>query len=217
MPDQPPPAPLQADPNLALCPDYAAPKFQLLRNAIKQGRNIGENQAIIFLVEQWTTKNDADKDRWAAQQILQNCTGQQEGGEGHEAGGEAPEQDKGSSDESVYSSDEDDFKHGVMVADDAPITPCTFALDKLSKKHYVELWYFTQEGRKEEQIAADCSVAKDAFAFVHGGKGVELRKASALNASSKAVKDEYLLWDQFSKATGVFLDLLSDAGWKRRT
>ncbi|OCH84885.1 hypothetical protein OBBRIDRAFT_715668, partial [Obba rivulosa] len=211
--------PLEADPNLALCPDYAAPEFQQLRNALIQARNGDENQAIQFLVEQWTAKNDADKERWAAQQLQRIQEEQPNVDAQGDAEDERREREDNSSGESGHGSDEDedDFEFGVMVADDAPTTPCSFALDKLNKKQYVELWYFTQEGRREEQVAAERSVAEEAFAFVHGGKGVELRKASAISASSKVVKDEYLTWDQFFKANGVFLDLLPDAGWKKKT
>ncbi|OCH89661.1 hypothetical protein OBBRIDRAFT_715766, partial [Obba rivulosa] len=210
---------LQVDPNLAQCPDYAAPEFLELREIIKGARGFNENQALQFLVTQWTVKNDADKVAWAAQRLQPAAEQQQGGGEGKpEAANpqeEDPERSEGTPD--LSEEDDNDFELGVMVPDSTPTMPCPFALERLGKKQYIELWYFTPEGRREEQTVADRPAAEEAFTLVHDGKGVELRKASSLSASKKAIKDEFLSWDQFTKATGVFLDLLPDAGWKKRT
>lgn len=75
-----------------------------------------------------------------------------------------------------------------------PPRPCAYALHKLEKGEYVELWYFTLEGC----AAADneCSTAQEAH-----------------RASRHVLPDEKLTWDQYCIGNSDFQLAISAADW----
>lgn len=92
MPAEKPP-PLTSDPNLEKCPDFGVPQFAELRNIIKNARGEDDDNIVAFLVQQWSAKNAADKERWATQVLVQNRE-QEQDDEQEEADNKGEEEDQ---------------------------------------------------------------------------------------------------------------------------
>lgn len=75
-----------------------------------------------------------------------------------------------------------------------PPRPCAYALHKLEKGEYVELWYFTLEGCAA--AANECSTAQEAH-----------------RASRHVLPDEKLTWDQYCIGKSDFQLAISAADW----
>lgn len=99
-----------------------------------------------------------------------------------------------------------------MISDDAPDALAPYAIKKPQKKQYVELWYFTGEGQRDETYTLEHGSTKDTLTLVQEGYGVGLQKVSTLTASKRAQKDEQLSWNQFTYATTEYLDQMSVTG-----
>ncbi|THH11295.1 hypothetical protein EW146_g8098 [Bondarzewia mesenterica] len=79
-----------------------------------------------------------------------------------------------------------DIDLSKSVPDYLPPRPSSFAIEKLDKGEYVELYYFTKEGIEE---------ANDR------GMGMDVKK------------DDELTWEQFERARWNFCECVTNAGW----
>ena len=90
--------------------------------------------------------------------------------------------------------------------------PSRFAMHKLQERDYIELSYFTAEGR-EEASRSDHAVAEEAFAFSKINDVVALRPIAAYKASSKVIPDDQLTWTQMTGAKTNLLNCMDETGW----
>ncbi|KAJ7587754.1 hypothetical protein C8J56DRAFT_786360, partial [Mycena floridula] len=74
--------------------------------------------------------------------------------------------------------------------------PSSYAIDKLKKYGYIELWYFTPEGCKDGALSQR-SLNTKGYGLSHGNSSlaVTLKPISSLKASSKTVADTPLSWE----------------------
>ncbi|KAG2032749.1 hypothetical protein BDR03DRAFT_873355, partial [Suillus americanus] len=98
------------------------------------------------------------------------------------------------------------------IPDDETITPCSYALCKLEKGEYLELWYFTNGGLDE--VTAKKTVDDDAMVLSTLPDGATAWVSSASTRSARSVvNDEDLSFEDFCQACPRFLLALEEADW----
>ncbi|KAG2068725.1 hypothetical protein BDR04DRAFT_972887, partial [Suillus decipiens] len=144
------------DPNLNTCPDYASEDFANTQ-AHLVNENTTDEQAVQLLRNIWQTNNTLDKCLWQQQadddrkerahlqcmeEDEQDCLNQEWANEEEDACKEERKKNK-----HKYIPIQ---KSGIL--DDLAIIPCSYALCKLDKGEYLELWYFTNDGLNEALV-----------------------------------------------------------------
>src|SRR5882757_5117812 len=90
--------------------------------------------------------------------------------------------------------------------------PSRFAMQKLQDREYIELSYFTPEGR-EEAANHDHTVAEEAFALSKVNDYVGLRPIAAFKALKSVIPDDKLTWIQMTRAKTNLLNCMEETGW----
>ena len=104
------------------------------------------------------------------------------------------------------------LRSNKSIASTIKMCPSRFAMHKLQERDYIELSYFTAEGR-EEASRSDHAVAEEAFAFSKINDVVTLRPITAYKALSKVIPDDQLTWTQMTRAKTNLLDCMDETGW----
>lgn len=101
------------------------------------------------------------------------------------------------------------------IPDDPVITPCAYALKKLDKGEYVELWYFTNDGLDEAKHKK--TVDDDAMILSTLADGSTAWVSAASTRSTRSVvNDENLPFEEFCQACPRFLSAIEEAEWPGR-
>ena len=109
-----------------------------------------------------------------------------------------------------------DFDLDSSVPDRIPLSPSEYAVGKVKDIEYVELWYFTTEGRNDAGKVTT-SVANNTYGFTStSGSGLALQPIKASKASRNALIDESLSWDQIMTARHSFIATANDVGWNHK-
>jgi hypothetical protein len=145
---------LTVDPNFAEAPDFNAGFYTTIRDALAAAQNITPAAATESLKASWTAENDAKKAIWT-QQL-------QEDQELEEAANQATEAEREKEKEEVEKAKREEqkerekkkpklnpFTPNKSVASYVTHRPSRFAMQKLHDREYIELSYFTPEGREE--------------------------------------------------------------------
>ena len=90
-----------------------------------------------------------------------------------------------------------DFDLDATISSYIPHTLSEYAVAKIEDIEYVELWYFTDEGRREAEETARQSI-------------------KATGASRNAIVDECLTWSQIVDAKLIMIMTANRVGWKDR-
>ncbi|KAG1908928.1 uncharacterized protein F5891DRAFT_936060, partial [Suillus fuscotomentosus] len=189
---------LPSDPNLSYCPNYADDAFINMRLQLTN-ENITEPQAIVILRNIWQAENNAAKLQMAStdrREQLERLDNEEQ---------ERQEQETRDEEEAVRKEDRKKNKHKYTAIPklDVPlksiILPSSYALRKLDKGDYVELWYFTNEGLDDAKLKS--SVDEDAMimATLAGGDTAWVSAASTRNARA-VVDDQNLRFEDFCQA-----------------
>lgn len=98
------------------------------------------------------------------------------------------------------------------IPDDPVVTPCAYALKKLDKGEYVELWYFTNDGLDEAKHKK--TVDDDAMILSTLADGSMAWVSAASTRSTRSVvNDENLPFEEFCQACPRFLSAIEEAEW----
>ncbi|KAG1908762.1 uncharacterized protein F5891DRAFT_937224, partial [Suillus fuscotomentosus] len=91
--------------------------------------------------------------------------------------------------------------------------PSAYAMRKLDKGEYIELWYFTNEGL-DEALTRKAVVEDDAMVLstLADGSMAWITAALAHNASS-VINDEDLTFEDFCQACPRFITVIEEADW----
>ena len=104
------------------------------------------------------------------------------------------------------------FDPDSTVPDRIPLSPSEYAVGKVKVLEYIELWYFTTEGRNDAGKVTT-SVVDDTYSFTStAGSGLALQPIKASKASRNALIDECLSWDQIMTARHSFIATANDVG-----
>jgi len=207
---------LLSDPNLSFCPNYADDAFINTRLQLTN-ENITEAQAIVILRNIWQAENNATKLQWQAQvnedrdrrEQLERLDNEEQ---------ERQEQESRDEEEAARKEDRKKNKHKYTAVPDLDvplkptILPSSYALRKLDKGDYVELWYFTNDGLDEAKLKS--SVDEDAMimATLAGGDTAWVSAASTRNARA-VIDDQNLRFEDFCQACPRIIEAMQEAAW----
>ena len=108
-----------------------------------------------------------------------------------------------------------DFDLNTPIADRIPLTPSEYAIGKIQNIEYVELWYFTTEGRNDAGKISP-SVANNTYSLADTSSGLALQPIKASKASWNAVIDESLSWEQVMTARHTLIASATQVGWDQK-
>lgn len=195
---------LSSDPSQNVCPNYADEAFALTRAQLIN-QNIDEAQSIQMLINIWEAGKNAAKLQWQAQL---------EEDDQHEE--EQQRQDQERLEEQEITRKEDRNKYTPVPDRDVPteatILPSSYAIKKLDKGEYVELWYFTNPGL--DDIHLKTTIDEDAMVMTNlpGGSTAWVSAASARNSRS-VIEDKDLSSEDFCQACPRIVVAMGEAAW----
>lgn len=208
------------DPELEVAPDFVAPHFQAVRDALMNVNQIDEAQAVLQLHNAWTVGNNARKQIWA-DQIQADILAAQDADRIAEEQAELVRlQREQEADAERREADKkkpklNDFDDDRVVGDHIVARPAAFALNKLESFEYVELWYFTQEGCTDA-LEHQRTQAEDAYGLTRVDDILTLRPVSSFKAARNVIKDRDLSWRQMTMAKLNLIQHMTLAKWPDR-
>ncbi|KIK33229.1 hypothetical protein CY34DRAFT_27078 [Suillus luteus UH-Slu-Lm8-n1] len=209
---------MRNDPNFNVCPDYASDVFQNTRAQLIN-ENTNEERAVQLLTNIWETNNDADKIAWQ-HQVAADREERLHREQLEEEEQERLEQVRAQEEEATCKEDRKKNKHKYIlilptgIPNDAAmsITPCAYAIKKLDKGEYVELWYFTNDGldevNRKETVDDDAMI----MSTLADGSTAWVSAASTRNARA-VINDENLPFEEFCQACPCMLTAMEEADW----
>ena len=207
---------LLSDPNLNICPDYANEEFAYARAQLTN-QNITEAQAILILTNIWEAGNNAAKILWQAQ-IEEEAQRRQHRRQLEDEERERREQERLDEEEALKKEDRKKNKYKYTpipdrdVPTEAPILPSSYAIKKLDKGEYVELWYFTNSGLDDAQLKTTIDEDAMVMAKLPGGSTAWVSAASARNSQS-VVEDQNISFEDFCQACPRIIAAMEEAEW----
>jgi hypothetical protein len=199
------------------CPDYTSDSFQQSRARLVN-ENTTEEQAIQCLRDIWKETNNAEKALWQHQ--LDNdeaetaARRQQERDEQEQwNAAEVLEFETAQREEMKKNK----WKYTPIPDKDVPFEDstiaCSFALRKLEKGLYVELWYFTNDGL-DDSLRTASTIDDEAMAMVHRADGTTswIPAASARDAR-RVIDDKDISFEDFCQAARRMVTAMEEARW----
>ena len=208
---------IQFDPALLECPDFASPTYAAARAPLVND-NTTEQQAIQCLRVIWSAGNEADKVRWQVQneedevlradqlRIQTEADVLKAQTEIEEA--EALRKDEMKKNKSKY----------IPIPDrDVPlvarVVASNYAVRKMEKGLYVELWYYTNAGL-DEAFRNSNTVDDEAMMMVRLPNGsTSWIPAASSRTSSYVTEDRNILWEDFCQAAPCMIVAMEEADW----
>ncbi|KAG1732843.1 hypothetical protein EDD22DRAFT_1051417 [Suillus occidentalis] len=209
---------MRNDPNFNVCPDYASDVFENTRAQLIN-ENTNEEQAVQLLTNIWETNNNADKIAWQ-RQVAADREERLHREQLEEEEQDRLEQVRAQEEETTRKEDRKKNKHKYIpilatgIPDDAAtsIAPCAYAIKKLDKGEYVELWYFTNDGldevNRKETVDDDAMI----MSTLADGSTAWVSAASTRNARA-VINDENLPFEEFCQACPRMLTAMEEADW----
>ena len=209
-----------SDPGLLECPDFASPTYADARAPLVNP-NTTEQQAIQFLKDIWSAVNQADKVRWQ----VQNEEDEVLNTERLRLQSEAEVLKAQAQIEEAESLRKEEVKKNkskyIPIPDrDVPtvarIFASNYALRKMEKGLYVELWYswyYTNAGLDEAFRNAN-TVDDEAMMMVRLPNGsTSWVPAASTRTSSTVIEDRNILWEDFCRAAPRMIVAMEEADW----
>ncbi|KAJ7652575.1 hypothetical protein B0H17DRAFT_1214935 [Mycena rosella] len=211
------------NPNLESCPDYASASFKPIRDLIvagsAQGTPLTDTEAAARLSDGWNTEHDAQKLLWDAQVLADTAQAtatavalpaQEELDRAAVQAAAEVERVEAEKKKPKLGT----FDSTLLIPDFIVPRASNFAKKKLDDKEYVEMWYYTKEGRLDAESRRGGVEADESFGITQVGSTLSLKPLTAYQASKKVVRDEDLSWAQFFIAKTGFLAAIEAAGWQ---
>ena len=206
-----------SDPGLLECPDYASLTYAAARAPLVNNGTT-EEQAIQFLRGVWSAGNEADKVRWQLQneedEVLRTEQLRlQSEAEVLKAQGEIEEAEALRREEVKRNK----AKYLPIPHRDVPsiarVVASNYAVRKMEKGLYVELWYYTNAGLDEAFRNAN-TIDDESMVMVRLSDGSTswVPAASARN-SSGVIEDKNILWEDFCQAAPRMIVAMEEADW----
>ena len=207
---------IERDPSLEVCPDFASPDFQPIREMLTQAGRSNE-EAIQSLTDTWVTNNNNRKEIWHLQEEAEAAQrAEQQRLRDEQAEQERLRREEEAEQERIQAEKKkpkiNDFDKSKAIDDTITPNPSPYAINKLSNFDYVELYYFTKEACAEAHLQSRSSV-EDAFSLASSEDGLVLRSIAAAKPSRNVVLDRDLTWSQFGVAKNNYLRQISKLKW----
>ena len=141
------------DPSLLECPDFASDTYAEARAPFVVHPTT-EEQAIQLLIDLWTTGNNADKAKWQQQSVddeaaITETRHLQSEADAVKAQAETVEAENSKKEEMKKNKSKYLPIPDCDVPTIAPVVAYNYAIRKMEKGLYVELWYYTNAGLDE--------------------------------------------------------------------
>ncbi|KIJ06741.1 hypothetical protein PAXINDRAFT_91553 [Paxillus involutus ATCC 200175] len=205
------------NPHHSIQPDFASDAHAEARLQLAD-RGIAEDLIIPTLQALWTLSNDQAKQRWDARL-------EQEAQEAREAQRAAAEEENlrecALEEEQDLAKQEERKKNkikfipvpDISVPTESIVIPSSYALTKLRKAEYCELYYFTNRGLTDAETTAP-SFDDEALALTKSDNGIHsFVSLSSVKAKSSLVKDEDLTWEEFGQANFRMINAMRESEW----
>ncbi|KAI0312951.1 hypothetical protein OF83DRAFT_1032015, partial [Amylostereum chailletii] len=171
------------DPTDKVQPDFSEQRFDARRNTIANRE--GQDVVVARLNALCDSEHNERVAAWNAQQD-EDC----------QAAEAAAKPDDGVP-------DIPDFDEDAEPPDHVEAQPAAYAVNKLRKGEFIELYYFTVEGCRD--TATQTSASTDGFGLTQGEHGIILQPLLAQTPSKKAVPDFALSWQQMVVGATLFI------------
>lgn len=208
---------IQFNPGLLDCLDFASLTYEAA-HAPLINPNTTQEQAIQFLKDIWSAGNEADKVRWQLQidedaalhteqlRIQSKVDDLRAQAQVEEA--ELLRKEELKNNKSKY----------LPIPDrDVPNAPCViasnYAIRKMEKSLYVELWYHTNAGL-HEALHNSNTTDNEAMVILHLPNGSTSWVPSAsTRPTSGVIDDKYILWEYFCQAAPHKIVAMEEVDW----
>ncbi|KIK91074.1 hypothetical protein PAXRUDRAFT_13981 [Paxillus rubicundulus Ve08.2h10] len=205
------------NPHHSIQPDFASNTHAEAHLQLAD-HGIAEDLIIPTLQALWTLSNNQAKQCWDVRL-------EQEAQEAHEAQRAAAEEENlcqcALKEEQDLAKQEERKKNkikfipvpDISVPTESIVIPSSYALTKLCKVEYCELYYFTNHGLADAKTTTP-SFDDEALALTKSDNGIHsFVSLSSVKAKSSLVKDEDLTWEEFSQANFCMINAMHESEW----
>lgn len=208
---------IQFNPNLLECPDFASPTYAATRAPLVNA-NTTEEAAIQLLKGIWSAGNEADKIRWQTQldeeealrveQLRLQTEAEDLRAQAQVAEAEAIRKEDLKKNKSKYIPIPDRDIPAVT-----PVFVSNYAVRKMEKGLYVELWYYTNAGL-DEALRNSNTTDDEAMVMLRLPNGTtSWVPAAAARTASAVTDDKNILWEDFCQAAPRMIVAMEEADW----
>lgn len=201
--EEAPPARILVNPHLQQCPDYDAPEYEDIRDALTAVDN--PIPPADRLRAAWQAGNDAKKAAWDQQEEEDRARAQDNLRRSHSP--TPPPADPNAPGPNAAP-----FVPGTKVGLLAERIS-SYARSRLLSKSYLELFYCTKEGMQLTKSSNISLGDSDAYGIISTNDGLQFKPVSDFKAYKKAIPDENLAWHQVGDTLPVFLREIAALGW----
>ncbi|KAF8803228.1 hypothetical protein BYT27DRAFT_7214794 [Phlegmacium glaucopus] len=208
---------IQFDPSLLECPDFASAVFAAAR-APFINLTTTEDQAIQFLKDIWNTGNQADRVKWQQQIEVDDATLT----EHRRLQSDADLQRAQEEIVEAESFRKEEMKKNKMkyapipdrdVPTVAPVIASNYAIRKMEKGLYVELWYYTNAGL-DDALRSSNTTDDEAMVMLRRPDGSSSWVPSASTRDATGVSDDKdISWEDFCQAAPRMIVAMEEADW----
>jgi hypothetical protein len=208
---------IQFDPSLLECPDFASDIYAAARAPFVNPTTT-EQEAIQLLKAFWTAGNDADKAKWQQQENDDNAAL----AEARRLQSEADViRAQVEIDEAETLKKEEMKKNKAKylpipdrdVPTIAPVIASNYAIRKMEKGLYVELWYYTNEGL-DDALHNSNTVDDEAMVMLRQPNGsTSWVPAASAKTASGVSDDKDIRWEDFCQAAPRMIVVMEEADW----
>ena len=208
---------IQFDPALLECPDFASPIYEAVRAPLVNP-DVTEAQAIVFLRAIWLAGNEAEKVKWQTQSnedeaaradqicVHLEADALRAQAEVDEADSLKKEEMKKNKSKYIPIPDRD-------VPSIARVIASNFAIKKMEKGLYVELWYYTNAGL-DNAFRNSNTLDDEAMIMIRLPDGSSSwAPASSSRTTSNLTEDRNILWEDFCQAAPRMIVAMEEADW----
>ena len=207
---------MNSNPHDAVRPDFNAEAHAPEKQALLD-TGLTPEQAIQTLERLWTLQNNRERQEWNR---LKEVAALAEA-EAAQAVADAEEQRRREEQESNELARREDRKKNkakyaeipnLMVPSDGIIFPSPYALKKLKKGDFVELYYFTNRGLEEAEKTG--LESDERLVLIPDGDAHSFAPASSTRSSKDSIsKDEDLSWEEFLEAAPRMINFMRISEW----
>ena len=208
---------IQSDPGLLECPDFASEVYAAARAPFVQPPTT-EAQAIQLLRDLWTAGNEADKLKWQ-QQIEDDDAALTETRRLQSEADTLKAQKEIDEAESLRKEEMKKNKAKFLPIPDrdvptiAPVIASNYAIRKMEKGLYVELWYYTNAGL-DDALHNTNTVDDEAMVMLRQPNGSTSWVPAASTKTAIGVTDDKdIRWEDFCQAAPRMIVAMEEADW----
>ena len=208
---------IQFDPALLECPDFSAPIYDAVRAPLINPQ-VTAAQAVEFLRAIWIAGNEAEKVKWQTQkdedevaqidQLRLHMEAEAGRAQAEVEEAEALKKEEMKKNKSKYIPIPDRDVPSV-----ARVIASSYAIRKMEKGLYVELWYYTNAGL-DEAFRNSNTVDDEAMTMIRlpNGSSSWVPAASSRTATN-LTEDRNILWEDFCQAAPRMIVAMEEADW----